>query len=651
MKTGLREKFLIPTLLLILMGTSLTATISFFNSKRTLRSQINAQLQQNAQSTLEYIVSWVENRKQDIILWAQQSTITQAINMAGVDEDSGSFIFIKEACENLKNYKKAHPYFEEIAIVKADGNVLTTSKTEIQEETTGAGRTMTGRNIKELQFFQKSIQGTVIISDVTVSEFSSKPVVTIAAPIKSADTVIGILYGVVDLPYFTKKFVEPIKIGQTGYVYIVDSNGMVISHPDPSKIMQLNIKSFEYGQRMLSQEEGLLEQDIEGKKIMLAFKKDRGIGWTVVASVESDEIMQPVRQLGWLNLIMTIVILLLAAVVIIYVAARVTKPINTITSSLNLVAEQVSDAAHQISQSSQQLAQGASSQASSIEETSASLEELASMASHNADNAQQANTLSNDAKQAALNGSTSMDVLMKAMEAINQSSKEVAKVAKGIEEIAFQTNLLALNAAVEAARAGEAGKGFAVVAEEVRNLAQRASEQAKTTSELITESRTRTKDGIRQAAEANKVLKEILDCVNKVASLVTEIAAASREQAQGIDQINQAVSTMDHIVQQNSASSEQSASASQQLSAQSLHMKELVSKLAALVSGTGMAAESSTALPETSTKSAPPLFTKHGNIPGQKMLKKENVAQPKSKPVEVRPEEIIPFDEDELKDF
>lgn len=645
MKTGLREKFLLPTLLLILMGTSLTASVSFFNSKRTLTTQINAQLQQNARSTLEYIVSWVENRKQDIILWAQQSTIIQAVSTAGVDDDTGSAIFVKEANENLKSYKKAHPYFEEIAIVKADGNVLTTSNLEVRNET------MTGRNIKDRPFFQKSLQGSVVVSDVTVSELSGKPVIVIAAPVKANDTVIGILYGVVDLPYFTKKFVEPIKIGKQGYVYIVDNNGMVISHPDATKIMNQNIKSSDYGQQMLKQEEGLVEQNIEGMRSMVAFKRDRDIGWTVAAVVNIDELMAPIWQLGWLNLLMTFVILILAAVVIVYVAARVTKPINTITLSLNQVAEQVSDAAHQISQSSQQLAQGASSQASSIEETSASLEELASMANHNADNAQQANTLSNDAKQAAINGAASMDTLMKAMEGINQSSKEVAKVAKGIEEIAFQTNLLALNAAVEAARAGEAGKGFAVVAEEVRNLAQRASEQARITSELITESRNRTKEGMRQAAEAHKGLKEILDCVNKVASLVTEIAAASREQAQGVDQINQAVSTMDQIVQQNSASSEQSASASQELSAQAIHMKELVNKLAALVSGLKIAQNiPRTELPVSGVKSMPEIFTHQKNISGQKMLTKETHA-PKSKPVEVRPEEIIPFDEDDIKDF
>ena len=153
------------------------------------------------------------------------------------------------------------------------------------------------------------------------------------------------------------------------------------------------------------------------------------------------------------------------------------------------------------------------------------------MAIHNADNAQQASSLSQEATEAADSGAAAMGKLLQSMEGISTSSREVAKVAKGIEEIAFQTNLLALNAAVEAARAGDAGRGFAVVADEVRNLAQRASEQARVTSSLITESGKRTQEGGKQADAANAVLKVIQERVARVVGLVSEISAASKEQA------------------------------------------------------------------------------------------------------------------------
>jgi len=233
-----------------------------------------------------------------------------------------------------------------------------------------------------------------------------------------------------------------------------------------------------------------------------------------------------------------------------------------------------------------------------------------------------------------------MQKLMGAMNGINQSSQAVAKVAKGIEEIAFQTNLLALNAAVEAARAGEAGAGFAVVAEEVRNLAQRSSDQARTTSQLITDSSKRTEEGAKQAGEANDSLQAILTSVKKVTDLVKEITATSKEQALGIEQINTAVSRMDQVVQQNSASAEESASASSQLSTQADNMKALVEQLDSFVLGVSRQLAKNSAAPAQHKAVKNPASTRK---PLQVLNKPQN---------NLTPEEIIPFDDDnELVNF
>jgi len=263
----------------------------------------------------------------------------------------------------------------------------------------------------------------------------------------------------------------------------------------------------------------------------------------------------------------------------------ITKPINSIITGLTEGSEQVSSASGQVSAASQSLAEGSTEQAAGLEETSSSLEEMASMTKQNADNAQQANTLAGQARTAADTGTESMTKMNEAINDIQKSSDETAKIIKVIDEIAFQTNLLALNAAVEAARAGEAGKGFAVVAEEVRNLAMRSAEAAKNTSAMIEESVKNSKNGVDIATEVAKVLEEIVGSIGKTTDLVGEIAAASQEQAQGIDQINTAMAQMDKVTQQNAANAEESASASEELSAQAESMNDQVGELVTLVGG------------------------------------------------------------------
>jgi methyl-accepting chemotaxis protein len=297
------------------------------------------------------------------------------------------------------------------------------------------------------------------------------------------------------------------------------------------------------------------------------------------------EINAPGKRLGIINAGITVLGALLSALVILFVARSIVRPINTSTSELLEGAELITRSSQQVSSASQALAQATSQQAASIEETSSSLEELSAMAKQNADHADSAKDMSLEASHAARGGHASMEKLLAAMAGIQESSSQVAKVAKAIEEIAFKTNLLALNAAVEAARAGEAGRGFAVVAEEVRNLAQSSSEQVKVTSRLLAESSTKVQDGTVQADEVNNALNIICTRIDKVAAIAQDIASASREQAQGIVQINSAVSELDTTVQQNSASSEESASASEEMFSHAQELKTVVARLTAIVEG------------------------------------------------------------------
>ncbi|MGC3970703.1 MAG: methyl-accepting chemotaxis protein [Pirellulales bacterium] len=241
-------------------------------------------------------------------------------------------------------------------------------------------------------------------------------------------------------------------------------------------------------------------------------------------------------------------------------------------------ADQVSSASNEISKGSQSLARGASEQAGSLEEISSSLEEMSSMTKQNAENSQQGKILASSAREAADRGNVAMKRMGEAMDKIKSSSDATAKIVKTINEIAFQTNLLALNAAVEAARAGEAGKGFAVVAEEVRNLAQRSAEAARTTANMIEESVKNAESGVKISDEVAAILGEIGEGSRKVNDLVAEIAAASDEQSKGIEQVNSAVTQLDKVTQQNAASSEESASAAEELSSQAVSLSQVVSQ-------------------------------------------------------------------------
>jgi methyl-accepting chemotaxis protein len=239
----------------------------------------------------------------------------------------------------------------------------------------------------------------------------------------------------------------------------------------------------------------------------------------------------------------------------------------------------------QITNSSQRLADSASEQASSLEETSSAMEQMAAMTRANAEHAQQASSLASKAQQAAAGGDQTMLRLNQAMTAINESAGRISKIIKVIEEIAFQTNLLALNAAVEAARAGEQGRGFAVVATEVRNLAQRAAEAARETTGLIEDAVGRSQEGAQVATEAGQSLGAIVTDVTRVSELIGGIAKASEEQAEGVEQVNSAITQMNKATQENAAEAGESSSVAEQLGDQAQTVKGMVDELVKIVSG------------------------------------------------------------------
>ena len=238
--------------------------------------------------------------------------------------------------------------------------------------------------------------------------------------------------------------------------------------------------------------------------------------------------------------------------------------------------EQVGQSAEQLNAASQNMASTSEEQSSSVEEVNSSLQETDSQVKANTDSANTANQLVMGTSQAANAGQAKMEAMSRAMNEINTSSRNIAKIIKVIDEIAFQTNLLALNAAVEAARAGQHGRGFAVVAQEVRNLAGRSAKAARETAELIENSVKQVSDGVVIAKETSEALNQIVTNVVKVKDLVGEIATASAEQSRGVGQINVAMNQVAKAAQEGSQQSEELASASSELASLAGSMRDEV---------------------------------------------------------------------------
>jgi methyl-accepting chemotaxis protein len=263
----------------------------------------------------------------------------------------------------------------------------------------------------------------------------------------------------------------------------------------------------------------------------------------------------------------------------------IVKVLVKTTADLSEGAEQVAAASGAISCASHSLAEGATEQAASLEQTSSSLEEMASITQSNAENSLFAQNLVQEARQASESCSADMGGMNAAMLDIKASSDNISKIIRTIDEIAFQTNILALNAAVEAARAGEAGLGFAVVADEVRNLASRSAQAAKETAEKIEQSIAKSMAGVEYTNKVTTGLTGITDKVRQVDDIFSEIAEASKEQSNGISEINRAIAQMSTVTQNNAAAAEESASASEELRAQASSLQDFIAGLEHLVKG------------------------------------------------------------------
>ena len=601
MKLSIKYKFLIPILVLLILGLGALATISYTKSKTALQTVIYGQMQQTADSTTKIMMSWANDRNLDVKTWSQDTAYSKSLKDSFVGKAAR-----KSASEKLVGLIKEYSYYEAINLADSSGNLIASSDSAL------VGKV----NVGDRDYFKAAMKGDTTISKIVKSKATGRPVMIFATPVKEKDAIPGILLAVVSLDAFSQQFISPIKVGEEGYAYLMDEKGMVLAHPDKSKIYKFDVSKFDFGKQMLAQKKGMIEYSFEGMNKIVIYHTFEQFGCTLAVTASRGELLAPVASMGKVNAIVAVVVLLVGVFLTWVITASVLNPMNKVVDGLKDAAEgegdltkrlevktndevgslarwfnvfveklqgiikdiagnseklnrssgellaiseemskgadkmsakssTVATAAEEMSSNMSSVAAAAEQSSTNISMVSAAAEEMTATINEIAQNTEKTRVSSNQAVDRTKEASKNIDSLSK-------SAQEIGRVVETINDISEQTNLLALNATIEAARAGEAGKGFAVVAGEIKDLARQTAEATQEIKKKIESIQSSTLQTVSEIEEIAVEINNVNEMIDTVAAAVEEQSATTKEIAGNVTQAAQGIQDVTENVAQSS---------------------------------------------------------------------------------------------------
>ncbi len=623
MGKSIKYKFIIPTLVLLLLGMGLSSAISYLKAREALTQAITGQVVQMADSTLDRVDAWMADRILDMTTWSKQKAFASSLKDSFIAKSAR-----KSAGKILERYMKEYPYYANICLVNLAGKVVAAA--DLEGATALAPATWDG--------FDRATQGEMGRSDVIKAPGLDRPVFSLSMPVFQKDKVQGVLVGIFDVQTLSRIFVGPIQVGEKGFAYMLDAQGMLIAHPDEAEILSMSHKPAEFDSMILASRQGVFHSDARGQVCTTAFAGSQTHGWILCVTADEAEILAPVKQLGRLNLMITLAVLVAAALVIFFIAGMIARSVNQVVDGLRDTAQGEGDLTQRLAvktrdevgslakwfntfleklqktiaeiagssgnlstassellgisenmaHSARNMSEQAGSVAASAEEMSANMSSVASAAEQSSANINMVataveemtatiNEIAMNTEKTRSSSNHAVERTHKAagnIDALNLSSQDIGRVVETINDISEQTNLLALNATIEAARAGEAGKGFAVVAGEIKALAMQTAEATLEIKDKIQNIQGSTHQTVEEIEAITQSIATVNQMIDTVAVAVEEQSATTKEIASNVGQAARGIQEVTENVTQSSQVADEISQDISQVNTEATQMSE-----------------------------------------------------------------------------